>query len=253
MNSWLDDKLKSGKPKPSLLPSFIWFSRAKSYQVGEAPGFCPSASTGPNFSNLVDSFKRPALQNAKVAYSQQEIDSQARSAYRVFEILSFIEWCLGVFGKLLTSLNSLSLPSSASSILEDFGDFLLVVDRAVGDALGESAVLFSNFILKKRDIFCNLLSKSFVASERASLLFSPLVKESLFPSASLAKLATELLGRDTHDSIVRPPPSVPVKQRSPLDIPRFRRGTSRGSRRPFRGAKEFRRGASSTSRKPPRK
>ena len=254
MDSWLEDRLKSAKPKSGLFPPYLRITRARSYQVGEVPGLCASASTGPDFSNLVDSTRRHALQSAKVFYSQAEVDSQARMSYRVFEILSFLEWCLGVFGKFIDQLHEKSVSSSSSSILNEFRDFLLVADRAVGDALGESSVLFLNFVLKKRELFCSFLSKSFVANEKASLLFSPLLKESLFPASTMMKLTTELLGKDTHDSVVRPPspPPVSFKQRSPLDIPRFRQSTSRGYRRPFRGAKSSRRGLPPTSKKVPK-
>ena len=244
MDSWLSDRSKSEKPRSGLFPAYLRFARAKSYQVGEAPGLCPFASSGPNFSNLVDSFRRQSLSSARVSYTQSEIDSQARAAFRIFEILSFMEWCLGVLGKLVDSF------SSSASSLSDFRDFLLVVDRAVGDALGETSVLFTNFVLKKRELFCSFLSRSFVANERSSLLYSPLSKDSLFPPSFLLKLSTELLGKDTHDSVVRPhPPPPPIKQKSPLDVPRFRRGTSRTSRRSGRGARDIRRGPSSSSRR----
>ena len=233
VNSWLAERANSSRPRSCLLPSFMRFARARSYQVGEVPGLGASASTGPNFSNLVDSFKRQALPSARVTYSQGDIDSQARSAYKVFEVLSFLEWCMGAFGKLIDSLDP-------SEVVDDLKEFLFVADRAV--------VLYSNFVMKKRELFCGFLSKSFVANERASLLFSPLIKESLFPPDVLVKLTTELLGKDTHDSVVRPPPSIPVRQRSPLDAPRFRASTSRGSRRPLRGARpDLRRGTSTSS------
>ena len=91
MDSWMEDRLKSSKPRAGLFPPYVRSVRAKSYQVGDVPGLCASASTGPNFANLVDSFKRQALHTAKIAFTQPELDSQARSMYRVFEILSFIK------------------------------------------------------------------------------------------------------------------------------------------------------------------
>ena len=194
------------------------------------------------FSSLVDAYKRDALSSAEVWLTQSESDSLARSLYLTLEMHSFMEWTLGVIGKQI----SLAQSEHASPALDKAYDYLGVLDKSVGDSLGEVATMFANLSLKKRDLFVGSLTKSFVDRQKASLLFGPLSKDGLFDDSLLYSFSADLLGRDTHDAVssfARSLRSVLGKRKatpssSTSQTSRFLPGTSRPSFRRSGGARK---------------
>ena len=227
-------KAESYKGYLSLLSSPMSSRRVRSYRLDPPLCLRPTPS-GRDFSSLVEASRHDALTVAKIWSSQSEWDGLIKTVNRILEVHSFMEWTLGVIGK---RVDLAVAEHSSDSNLENISDHLGVLDRAVADSLGELAVLFGNLTLKKRELFVGFLSKKFVDSQKAALLYGPVSKESLFRKDLIEDLASDLLVKDTHDAVAvsarARKPEAQKKKQAPSSsgrAPFFRPSTSRNFRR----------------------
>lgn len=131
------------------------------------------------------------------------------------------------------------------SLQENFAsDWLGVLGcagRAVRDGAVELATIYTTGVLKKRDLWCSFTAKGVTPSERSSLLFAPLVKDSLFPQDIIDWISVDLQKRSTQDLITQSTKrtnfparmsTATTRMSSPLQQHPFRGGRGRLQSRP---------------------
>lgn len=136
-----------------------------SYGTGKAPSLGVPASTQGDFSMLIDSGQRSALTSAKTFFSVQEMDHLLKSIFKAFEVLSFLDWCLGAVAKKLQEFPSLRAEAT------DLENFLSCADRAVRDGSHEVAALYAMGVLEKHELWVSFTAKGVSTTEIGCTVF----------------------------------------------------------------------------------
>ena len=244
----LKKKRESSTSKNPLISYFIKKGRGKAYQVEETPTLGLTASSKADFSSLVAPSRRSSIKSTKVSWTQSESTSLIQALHKTLELNSFAEWSVALLANQLKELDK-SLPIDERNKTQEMLENLRILDRTISDSIGQSSSCFANAILKKRDAFCNILLPQISESQRISLLFADLNKDTLFNADTIQQISEETQRKVSTDFMTKTSSSSTSKKpRSPLDAPRFR-GSSFRANRPSRGAKN-RRGSRRTN--PPR-
>ena len=80
------------------------------------------------------------------------------------------------------SLNG-TLVSSAA--LQEAFDFIPVLNSAQVDGIGESAQLFANLVLRKRETLCSMVSSAVSPARYAQMMFAPVLSGECFDPSLL--------------------------------------------------------------------
>ena len=196
------------------------------------------SSADSDFSALVDSTRRAALNSAKTTWAMNELDHMLKGMFRVLEVFNFLDWSLGVLAK------KIEVPESISP--DDLMCVLSCMDKSVRDGASEIASLYGAGIVKKRSVYCSFLTKSVSHAQRSSLLFAPLSTQ-LFPKHRVQDISRSLSAKATQDLLAqsarKPRPSFPTKaKKEKASVREPFRGASSSRTSTFRGRRPSRRG-----------
>lgn len=233
MEEWLAEKREQGKTVFCFPPSKLSSRRGGWYETGESFSLGVAASSQGDFSSLVDSARRSALNSAKVFFSTSEFDHLCKNAFKILEVISFLDWSVGALGR---KLKACALQDDQFASLSDV---LACIDRSIRDAAMELSSVITLGILKKREVWCSFTTKGVSRSQKSALLFAPLDRKHLFPREIVSEIASTLQQRATQDLLAQ---STKKPKPLPSTVARPTTSTEKSQGRPFRGrapAKSF--------------
>ncbi|XP_066981529.1 uncharacterized protein [Macrobrachium rosenbergii] len=223
MGNWLSARREQGKVSFAFPPSCLVRKRYLSYMTGEAPSMGVSACSQGDFSILIDSSHRSSS-SAKIVFSSTELDHLVKEMFKVFEVLSFLDWVVGALAKKIEDHKDL-----ASDITSNWIGVLSCADKAVRDGSLELSALITFGVLKKREVWCSFTNEGLTQPQKSALMFSPLDKNHLFPQDTVKGIASSLEKMMTLDLLTQ-------SSRSPEDASHFQaRTTSPLQQQPLRG------------------
>lgn len=107
IESWLTEKRDMGTAVFCTLPFCLSKRRCLTYVTGEVPSLGVTASSQGDFSSSVASSRRSSFSSSKILFMTSELEHLTKDIFRVFEILSFLDWTVGALAKKIEDYASL--------------------------------------------------------------------------------------------------------------------------------------------------
>ena len=233
----LSKQAKAAKTSAFFQPH-LKMTGVKNYQTSEAPNTVFTAGSNP-LNAILEEFRTKFLPNSKVSFSLTEMEALFKMAFRQLEIWSFVTSAIDVIGDGLEDIKKYLAPEG-NPLLEEYAAYMKCLDKAGHHAIGEASHLFSNLLLRKRELILDMAKKSVSPGQKAKLLFSPVSSFQLFDQDLVKETLKEINEENQAAAMAnaaRPRETLrPFYNPSPLLPPRGGGGRGGRSGRSARGS-----------------
>ena len=141
----------------SFFPPGLHYKIANQYGTKESPKWSVDAEARTILEGLLVPERVDKWKQLSISLSKVELETLAKCAFRILEILSFMMCAIDVVGDGFEEIAS-KVSGKDKALVSEYASYMGCVDKAGRHAVTEVSVMLANFILKQRQLFVGTMS-----------------------------------------------------------------------------------------------